>query len=56
MDLSYTYVPSSERDVLDAAADHVTLGNGDDVGHTVAGIDDRACQGSLRDLRMPYHG
>lgn len=48
------FLPSCERDVLDAAADDVSLGDGDDVGHAIAGVDHRARQGSLRDLHMPH--
>lgn len=48
-----SYSPSRERDVLDAAPDDVSLGNGNDVSHTVTGVDDRARQGALGDLRTP---
>lgn len=41
--------------MLDAAADHVAFGNGDDVGHTVSGVDDRARQGALGDLCTKRH-
>lgn len=36
--------------MLDAAADHVTLRNWDDVRHSVSGVDDGASQGALGEL------
>jgi hypothetical protein len=37
-------VPAGYRDVFDGAADHVALGAGDDMGHTIARVDDCAGQ------------
>lgn len=38
--------------MLDAAADHVSLCYGDDVRHTVTGVDHRAREGALGDLSV----
>lgn len=42
-------VPPCYRDVFDGAPDHVALGAGDDMGHAVARVDDRAGE------RTVYH-
>ena len=50
-------VPPGDRDVFDGAADHVALRTGDDMGHAVARVDDRAGERAVRDaVRAPGCG
>jgi len=50
-------VPPGDRDVLDGAPDHVALGDGDDVRHAVARVDDRAGERAVRHaVRGPGSG
>ena len=43
-------VPAGNGDVLDATSDNVSLGNGDDVGHSISRINDSSGKGSLANL------
>lgn len=49
-------VPPSDGNVLDSAADHVALCTRYDMGHTVARVDDRACECSFGGLGCPRGG
>ncbi len=40
-------IPTGNRDVLDARTDHVAVHNRDDVGHTIARIDNGTSEGTL---------
>lgn len=43
--------PAGERNVLDATADHIALGHGDDVSHAVSSVDYGARQSALAGLK-----
>ena len=50
-------VPPGYRDVFDGAPDHVALGAGDDMGHAVARVDDRAGERAVgHAVRGPRRG
>jgi hypothetical protein len=50
-------VPPGDRDVFDGAANHIALGAGDNMGHTVARVDDRAGERAVRHaIRGPRRG
>lgn len=50
-------VSPGNRDVLDGAADHIALGAGDDMGHAVARVDNRAGERAVCDtVRTPRCG